>query len=158
MVDAVNTSIGCSGETHVLTLGIDKVAGSKMPVCWREMSDTKVFEYLVQTLSGGKGMDTAPRPAPTQRASNLRDTSIAHFSAELKDDRGTGRAHVVRACFISLNTHVLCRTDRQTHKIVHLAVDLREEPRHAVVSLWVRAGTNPRLRVHVGGVHLNAIA
>ena len=29
--DAVKTSIGCSGETHVLTLGIDKVAGSKMP-------------------------------------------------------------------------------------------------------------------------------
>ena len=57
--DAMKTSIGCSGETHVLTLGIDKVAGANMPVCWREMSDNKVHEYLVRTLVGGKGMDTA---------------------------------------------------------------------------------------------------
>ena len=62
--DAVKTSIGCFGETHVLTLGIDNVGGSKMPVCWREFSDTNIFECLVQALSGGKGIGTAPRRAP----------------------------------------------------------------------------------------------
>ena len=60
----MKTSIGCSGETNVLTLGIDKVDGSKMPVCLRGMSDTNILEYMVQTLSGGKGIDRAPRPAP----------------------------------------------------------------------------------------------
>ena len=56
--DALKTNIGCSGETHVLTFGVHKVAGLRMSVFWRAMSDSKIKDYMDQTLAGGVGMDT----------------------------------------------------------------------------------------------------
>lgn len=56
--DALKTNIGCSGEAHVLTFGVHKVAGLRMSVFWRAMSDSKIKDYMDQTLAGGVGMDT----------------------------------------------------------------------------------------------------
>ena len=50
------------------------------------------------------------------------------------------------------------RSDRQADQTEHILLDVWEEPRHTIVPVWLRTGPDPRIRLLVGVVHLNAVA
>lgn len=62
-----------------------------MSVFWRPMSDRKVLDCLVQTFTGGLGMDTV-RPYPVQigPGSATQDTSVWGFAASVNQHAGVG--------------------------------------------------------------------
>ena len=60
--DAVDESIGCSGEGHLFMIGYNVVKGLDWPVMWKgDPALFRLYSVWMQALTSGRGLDTTAR-------------------------------------------------------------------------------------------------